>query len=443
MTPGTPAPEAHHGFTNAIVRVFLNSNLSLILILIAVAVGAAALILTPREEDPQIVVPMADVYVNFPGHSAAEVEQLVATPLEKLLYQIDGVEHVYSMSRPDQAIITVRYYVGQDRERSLVKLYKRIDEHLDIVPPGVTGWIVKPVEIDDVPIVTLTLTSSSADQYALRRVGEEVAQRLAAVKDISRAYVVGGQPRAAMVYLDPERMQAYQLAPLQVQRALEAANVTQTSGDFTRDDTLFRVEAGRAFDRPGQLNGLVVGVSGDLSEGRRCRSGRPGGDNKLRALWLGAGARVCRACGLDRYGCRPIHGNVGGRRRVERVAAGGDDCASQEEGHERGLGRGSHSEGSRSTQGPRNPRQHEPGRHAQLRADGGRQGERTGRSAGGRDRDCRGAAHPESGLARGADCGRGGAGRVRADARGEHARGLHDQPGDAVRADFVARLAGR
>ena len=106
-------------------------------------------------------MPLADVYVNFPGHSAAEVEQLVTTPLEKILYQIDGVEYVYSMSRENQAIITVRYYVGEDRERSLVKLYKKLDENLDIVPPGVTGWVVKPVEIDDVPVVTLTLASAS------------------------------------------------------------------------------------------------------------------------------------------------------------------------------------------------------------------------------------------------------------------------------------------
>ena len=142
------------------MKIFLESNLSIILILLAAIVGLAALGLTPREEDPQIVVPLADVYVNFPGHSAAEVEQLVTTPLEKILYQIDGVEYVYSMSRENQAIITVRYYVGEDRERSLVKLHKKLNENLDIVPPGVSGWVVKPVEIDDVPVVTLTLSSA-------------------------------------------------------------------------------------------------------------------------------------------------------------------------------------------------------------------------------------------------------------------------------------------
>src|SRR3990172_8207261 len=170
VSPGANPMARPHGFTNAVVRVFLESNLSVVLILLAAALGVASLLITPREEDPQIVVPIADVYVDFPGHSTEVVEQLVATPLEKLLYQIDGVEYVYSMSREGRAIITVRYYVGEDRERRLVKLYKRIDEHIDIVPPGVTGWVIKSVEIEDVPIVTLTLTSAESDEYSLPRV---------------------------------------------------------------------------------------------------------------------------------------------------------------------------------------------------------------------------------------------------------------------------------
>ncbi|HNQ22273.1 MAG TPA: efflux RND transporter permease subunit [Phycisphaerae bacterium] len=256
-------PPAHHGFTNSIVRTFLNSNLSLILVLLATLAGVAALLVTPREEDPQIVVPLADVLVSFPGHSAEEVEQLVATPLEKLLYQIDGVEYVYSMSREDHAIITVRYYVGEDRERSLVKLYKTIDANLDLAPPGVTGWVVKPVEIDDVPIVTLTLSGPAADEYVLRRVAEELVERLAAVQDLSRAYVVGGQPRVVYVYLDTDRLRAHHLAPLGVQRALAAANVTRPAGEFTRDDRVIRVAAGEAFAAAAEVRELVVGVFGD------------------------------------------------------------------------------------------------------------------------------------------------------------------------------------
>ena len=269
--PSPPAPSTgevggsppHHGLTNAIVRAFLKSNLSVVLIVLAVAVGITALLATPREEDPQIIVPLADVYVTFPGHSAEEVERLVATPLEKLLYQIDGVEHVYSMSREGQAIITVRYYVGEDRERSLVKLYKRIDEHIDIVPPGVTGWVIKPVEIDDVPIVTLTLTSSTLEAYAIRRVAEEMTERLAAVKDTSRAYVVGGQPRTAHVWLDPDRLHAYHVSPPEVQRAIRGAGVTRTAGEFKHDDRVHRVEVGGAFARVDELKELVVAVFGD------------------------------------------------------------------------------------------------------------------------------------------------------------------------------------
>ncbi|MFN0053585.1 MAG: efflux RND transporter permease subunit [Planctomycetales bacterium] len=259
MTDTAPAVEEHH-FTNRIVKIFLESNLSMILILLATVVGLTALGLTPREEDPQIVVPLADVYVSFPGHSAAEVEQLVTTPLEKMLYQIDGVEYVYSMSRESQAIITVRYYVGEDRERSLVKLYKKLDENVDIVPAGVNGWVVKPVEIDDVPMVTLTLTGASTNDMTLRRVAEEIAQRLAGVTDVSRAYVVGGRPRVVQVLLDPDEMAAHRISPLEIQRAIQGANVGQTAGDFRSGDRLLRVEAGRPFENASQLRDLVIGV---------------------------------------------------------------------------------------------------------------------------------------------------------------------------------------
>ncbi len=265
MSDSGAAPEQsrQHGFTNALVRAFLTSNLSLILIVVAAAAGVTALLVTPREEDPQIVVPLADVYVTFPGHSAAEVEQLVSTPLEKLLYEIDGVEYVYSMSREDEAIITVRFYVGEDRERSLVKLFKRMDEHVDIVPPGVTGWVVKPVEIDDVPMVTLTLRSETSDEYVLRRVADEMVARLTPLENLSRAYVVGGLARTVHVYLDPARLAAYRVSPLQVPRALAAVNLTRRAGESARGDERFIVQAGRALTAPRELEEVVVAVSGE------------------------------------------------------------------------------------------------------------------------------------------------------------------------------------
>ena len=254
------AAPARHDFLNGIVHVFLDSNLSIMLIIVSLLIGAAALLITPREEDPQIVVPLADVHVSVPGYSAEQVEQLVATPLERMLYQIDGVEYVYSMSRENRAIITVRFFVGQDRERSLVKLFKKLDENVDAVPPGVAGWVVKPIEIDDVPIVTLTLSSDTAGSFNLRRIGEEVVQRLSALPNVSRGYVVGGEPRTIRIDLDPERMEGYNLGPREIQRALQGANVTRPSGDFSRADRVIRVEAGVAFERPGQLPELVVGV---------------------------------------------------------------------------------------------------------------------------------------------------------------------------------------
>ena len=153
-----------------IVDKFLDGNLSVIMILLALLAGAAALILTPREEEPQIEVPLADVFVHMPGSSAEEIEKLVATPLEKLLWQVDGVEYVYSMSKPDLAIVTARFYVGENRIDSLVKLHNQIATHTDIVPPGVTGWVVKPVSVDDVPIVNFTLYSETSSDYQLGRV---------------------------------------------------------------------------------------------------------------------------------------------------------------------------------------------------------------------------------------------------------------------------------
>ena len=258
------AEEAQHTDPlSRLVRLFLDSNLSIILIIVALAAGAAALLVTPREEDPQIVVPLADVFVSFPGHSAAEVEQLVTTPLERILYQIDGVEYVYSMSQPDQAVVTVRFYVGQDRERSLVKLFAKLGEHADRIAPGVSGWVMKPVEIDDVPVVTLAVAprSGAADSHQLRRVAEELVERLSVVPDVSRAAVVGGERRIVRVEPTVERMAAYGVDPVTVTRAIAASNTIVPAGRFVRDDRTVAVEAGHSIASARDLAEIVVGVS--------------------------------------------------------------------------------------------------------------------------------------------------------------------------------------
>ncbi|RJR46008.1 MAG: efflux RND transporter permease subunit [Desulfobacteraceae bacterium] len=248
------------GFIPRLVETFLTSKISILMLIFSFSLGAAAILLTPREEEPQIVVPMADVFVQAPGASAAEVENLVATPLERLLWQIDGVEYVYSTSHRDSAVVTVRFFVGEDRERSLVKLHNKITMNIDQAPPLVKGWVIRPVEIDDVPIVNLTLYSDRYDDYAIRRIGEEVLTRLAEVEDTSRTSVVGSREREVRVELIPEKMAGRGVSKLDVQRALQGTDASVTVGGFSRfnQETLVTSESFVASAR--EVDELVVNV---------------------------------------------------------------------------------------------------------------------------------------------------------------------------------------
>ncbi len=249
----------HKGLTK-IVTAFLQGNLSVILILISLIVGAVAISVTPREEDPQIVVPIADIMVNMPGASAREVERQVSTPLEKLLYQIDGVEYVYSTSYPSRAVVTVRFYVGQDRERSWVKLYNKINSNLDIVPPGVTGWAIKPVEIDDVPIINLTLYSPHYSDYVLHRLAEELEIRLQGVENAGKTYIVGGRRRQVRVNLSPQRMAGRGIGIDAVEQAIKGANGCLPAGGLIHGDSVIDFHAGRFLTTAAEVKNLVVGV---------------------------------------------------------------------------------------------------------------------------------------------------------------------------------------
>lgn len=253
------SPTSHH-WMNRIVEAFLGGNLSVLLILVSLIAGATSLAITSREEDPQIVVPIADVIISMPGASAGEVERQVATRLEKLLYQIDGVEYVYSTSFPSQAVVTVRFYVGEDRERSWVKLQNKIQSNIDQVPPGVTGWVVKPVEIDDVPIVNLTLYSDQYDDHALRRMAEELEIRLQGVKNAGRTYVVGGRSREITVHLSSQRMAGHGIAYQEIERVLRAANASFPAGELVTGDREVRLDAGRFLTSVEEVGSLVVGV---------------------------------------------------------------------------------------------------------------------------------------------------------------------------------------
>ncbi len=173
--------------------------------------------------------------------------------MERLLYQIDGVEYVYSMSRDDAAIITVRFYVGQDRERSLVKLFKKLQENSNAIPSGVSGWVMKPVEIDDVPIVTMAVTGAFDNSFALRRIGEELVERLAVVPKVSRAYLVGGQSRTVSVELDIDRLSAYGMGIGEVRDAIAMANMASPASQFSRLDRQFQLLSSHILDRRKRL----------------------------------------------------------------------------------------------------------------------------------------------------------------------------------------------
>ncbi|MEZ7198607.1 efflux RND transporter permease subunit [Pseudodesulfovibrio karagichevae] len=265
MQPDTSRVE---GLLPSFVRYFLTSQMSIILALASLLVGVAAILVTPREEEPQIVVPMADVMVQVPGASAEEVEKLVTTPLERLLWQIDGVEYVYSTSSKDRTAVTVRFYVGENREDSLIKLYNTIMKNQDLVPSVVSGWVVKPVEIDDVPIVTLTLHAAHGfeDRYTdfdLRRMAEELFHRLAEVEDISRVRLYSGRSREVRVELHPDRMAGFHVSPQEIAKALKGADSSLAAGHFMADDKDTPVVSESFLLSADDAASLVVGVFDD------------------------------------------------------------------------------------------------------------------------------------------------------------------------------------
>lgn len=251
------------GMLSRLVDFFLSGERAMLVVAVSLILGAIAVVLTPREEEPQIVVPMADVFVAAPGLTAGEVERQIATPLEKLLSQIDGVEHVYSVARQGESVVTVRFHVGEPREDSLVKIYNKVFSNIDRVAPDVASWVVKPVEIDDVPMLVATLWSERPDEiddHALRRIAEEVETELKAIAATNRTEIVGGRPRALRIELDVEALAARRTAPLDVAFALGVSNVSQTAGHVDTLDRNLAVEVGRRFRDAEDLRRTVVNV---------------------------------------------------------------------------------------------------------------------------------------------------------------------------------------
>ncbi len=246
--------------TVSIVRLFTTSHLSLLFLLISLVAGAMALMLTPREEDPQIIVPVMDVFVQVPGASSEEVEKQVTTPLEVLLRQIKGVEYVYSASRPGEAVVTVRFFVGENLENSLIKTRDKLLANQDIIPPGVSDWLVKPVEIDDVPILLLSLSPQNAgiDAMALRRIADELIERLRSVDNVGKSWVIGATPRRISVYPAPSKLEAGGVSILEVKQALAQNNINLQVGHLTENDREILLEAGPHYQNAEQVGATVL-----------------------------------------------------------------------------------------------------------------------------------------------------------------------------------------
>ncbi|WP_439182471.1 efflux RND transporter permease subunit [Carboxylicivirga taeanensis] len=248
------------GFAGTLARMFIKSKLTPLLMVAFLIIGVYSSYLTPREEEPQIDVPIADIFIGYPGASPKEIESKLVTPIEKLVSNIKGVEYVYSQSMSEQAMLIVQFYVGEDIERSLVKLYNEIIKNMDKMPAGVTMPLVKTRSIDDVPVMGLTLWSENYDDYQLKRVAQELTSEIEKITDVSETKVIGGRNREIQVVLDRDKMAAFKVDPLLITQQLQAANQQVSAGSFNNNNTEYAVRTGQFFTNAEEVANVVVGV---------------------------------------------------------------------------------------------------------------------------------------------------------------------------------------
>jgi multidrug efflux pump subunit AcrB len=249
------------GFAGRVAHAFLDSKLTPLVIAASLGLGALALLATPREEEPQIRVPMVDVMVAWPGAEPAEVENRIVAPIERILWGVPGVEHIYSVSRPGMAMVTVRFKVNESNEDSLVKIFERQTAMGWIMPRGTMTPMIELHSIDDVPSLSLTLWGKGWTSDRLRPLAAELAQELSEVPEASRAQLIGGQPRVVRVEPDPDRMAASGISWMQLTGALQAASVQQSAGTAVRDNKELRVEVGPLFHDADEVGRVVVGLA--------------------------------------------------------------------------------------------------------------------------------------------------------------------------------------
>lgn len=248
------------GFAGKLARRFIASKLTPLIVGASVLLGIGAVYLLPREEEPQIIVPMIDVMVQMPGASAKEVEERVTRPLEKLLWEIPGVEYIYSTSSPGGAIAIVRFNVGQNEEEAIVLLNQKLFANADLIPPGASQPLVKPRSIDDVPILALTISSPVYDHFTLRRVAAQITDQIKEVNDVSEVKVIGGQRRQIRVLLDEARMSSRGLAAAAIIPILQRSNQQRSSGSLAEANREALLETGDFLTSADDVGSVAVGV---------------------------------------------------------------------------------------------------------------------------------------------------------------------------------------
>ncbi len=245
-----------------LAKSFINSPLSPLLLMACLGLGLMGLILTPRQEDPQISVPMVDIFFSYDGASADQVASLATNPLEKLMSEIPGVDHVYSMSQQGGAMVTVQFDVGEQMGPSLVKLNDKIQSNLNIIPPGVSQPLIRPKGVDDVPVVTLTLWSHQVDEAILRTLGLDVLQRLKQIEGTSQSFIVGGRSDAIRVEIFPERLAGFNISLDQLAQTIRTANSERSVGRVEMGTTTFSVKTGSFLRSAQDIETLMIGTKG-------------------------------------------------------------------------------------------------------------------------------------------------------------------------------------
>ncbi|NVK07946.1 MAG: efflux RND transporter permease subunit [Tenacibaculum sp.] len=248
------------GLAGKIAKGFIGSKLTILLMVVFMVIGVYSSFLIPREEEPQIDVPMADIFVGYPGASPTEVESRVIKPLEKIISNIKGIEYVYSTSMKEQGMVIVQFYVGEDIERSFVKLYNEINKHMDQMPKGVTIPLVKTRAIDDVPMLGLTLWSENYDDYQLKQMAQELTNEIEKVNDVAITQKIGGRNREVRVVVDKDKLAASGLDFLSITEMLKASNQQLSAGSYDKNDTEFLVTIGKFLQSAEDVKNLVVGV---------------------------------------------------------------------------------------------------------------------------------------------------------------------------------------